>query len=112
MYRFPSQELDRRMGRPVSGEKMSDAEIRRKEKEKLLNIDKPTMPDLKVLLGHLLHGIIPGSSAGAYALASEEIDLGENKQNAMTAGLWMSIGCSIFCGYSINKRGTWFRIRE
>jgi hypothetical protein len=83
---------DRAMGKKVGEVKLTDQEIRRKEKEKLLKIEKPEMPKFRILFAHCMHGILPGCFLGSYGVASEFI-------TSVTLALWMSMFVSIFTGY-------------
>merc|ERR1711871_1773027 len=66
--------IDKAAGRKTSSEKVSETELKRREKEKLLNIEKPKMPIFRILFGHLMHGILPGCFFGAFGVASEYLD--------------------------------------
>ncbi|CAD7947080.1 unnamed protein product [Amoebophrya sp. A25] len=72
----------------------SDEELKRKDKEKILGIQRHELPNLRILLGHLAHGIVIGSVYGGLAVSGQLI--------SETAGLWV--------GMSIGLAGGWLPI--
>ncbi len=78
-------------GRPkIKSIEEEEAEQRRIEKQKLLGIVRHPMPDFRVLLGHLAHGIVPGGMFGGFSVAGELA--------VPTAGLWIGISAAAIGG--------------